>query len=106
MYMEMVDALASMDSVVNHDTIAMVKAFLFGYFSHNRHHVSEHLLVLVLCFLNHDQAISVFWYNQKVCLCNWGDVSESQAVLVFVDHISWDGLIYDFVEYRSFFLSG
>ena len=103
MDMQVVHTLTAMLPIVDHNSEALTEAFLFGDLGDHNHHVAEQLLVPLLCELKLAQAISVLGDHQEVGLCNWGDISESETEVVFVDHSCRNFFLDNLVENCDFF---
>ena len=89
----MVDTLAAILSVVNDNPVAsLVKSLLLGDLGDGDHQMAEHGGVGLIGLAQLGEALSVFWDHQKVGLANWGNISESQADIIFVNDVSWDFL--------------
>ena len=100
----MVHALTSILAVINNDSIPSLKTLLLCYFGNHNHHVTQKLLVSILCKNKLTESIPVFGDHQEVSLRNRVDVSEGETLIIFIDDVSWN-LLGDYPIKDSDFLS-
>ena len=83
MQMNMVNALASMSSVVDYDSVTIFEALLRSNFGANNHEMTEYTTVIFSCIAVHTQPLFVLWDHQEMYFGLGVHVSEGQTMGVF-----------------------
>ena len=103
MDVQVVHTLATLGAIVDNSAVAISHAFLGSNFSYCDHKVAEKSCMAVFSLANACESVPVLGDDQEVLGCHWGNVSECQAFVVFVDNISWDLFADNFVKDSDFF---
>ena len=100
----MVDSLAAIFSIVDDSSVPRLsKALLLGDLSADDHQVPQKLFVPLFGLRNSREPVSVLRDDQEMSFCNRCNVTEREALLVFVDNRSWDLFGHYLVENCHFF---
>ena len=100
--MQVVHTLASFGTIVDNCAVPIVHAFHSSDFSYCDHKVTQESCMAILSLANACESVTVLGDDQEVLGCHWGNVSECQAFVVFVDNVSWDLFADNFVKNSDF----
>lgn len=102
--MQMEDSLATFCAFINHNTVAiLINLFLFSDFSGHNHQMSKQSLMLWFSLTDSSQTVTVLRNDQEVSWSHWRNVSECQALVIFVDDSCRDFFSHNLVENGDFF---
>ena len=88
---KVVNTLTAFFPVINDSTISRFgEALLFSNLCTHNHQVPKKLLVSLFSRRNSGEAVSIFWNDQKVSLCNWCYITECKTLLIFIDNCGWN----------------
>ena len=104
MDVEVVDTLAAFFPIVDNCAVPRLsEALLLGDLGADDHQVPQKLFVPLFSLRNSREPVSVLWDDQEMSFCNRCNVTEREALLVFVDNGSWDLFGHYLVENCHFF---
>jgi hypothetical protein len=98
MQMQVHDKLSSLLSIIDDQSVPVLKFLLFGDLGCCQHQLSEDGLVSLFSMFDHVESIFLFRNDQNM---DWGlgsDVSKCQDMIVFVDNACGNLLSDDFVK--------
>lgn len=98
MEMQMHNQLPSFFSVIDHQSVPILKFLLFGDFGRCQHQFSQNGFVPVFCVLDHVQSVFLLRNYQNVHWSLRADVSKSKHILILVNNVGRNFLSDDFIK--------
>jgi hypothetical protein len=98
MEMQMHNQLPSFFSVIDHQSVPILKFLLFGDLCGCQHQFSQNGFVPVFCVLDHVQSVFLLRNYQNVHWSLWTDVSKSKHMLILVNNVCRNFFSDDFVK--------